>query len=49
MTTLRTVRDTGAPGSGAAAAAERIASRIVGRERELELALATVAAGRDLL
>ncbi|MBD0735823.1 AAA family ATPase [Streptomyces sp. CBMA29] len=48
MTTLRTVRDAGA-GSGVAAAGERIASRIVGRERELELALATVGAGRDLV
>jgi MoxR-like ATPase len=49
MTTLGTVRDTETTGSGVAAARERIASRIVGRERELELALATVAAGRDLV
>lgn len=32
-----------------AAARERIAARIVGRERELELTLAAVAAGRDIL
>ena len=32
-----------------AANRERIATRVIGRERELELALATVAAGRDLL
>jgi MoxR-like ATPase len=33
----------------AAAARRRIAARIVGRERELELALAAVAAGRDVV
>ncbi|WP_448811361.1 AAA family ATPase [Agromyces bauzanensis] len=37
-----------APGE-LAANRERIASRIVGRERELELTLAAVAAGRDIL
>ncbi|WP_449282817.1 AAA family ATPase [Leucobacter sp.] len=41
-----------APGGGAggpATAAERVRSRVIGRERELELALAAVSAGRDLL
>lgn len=35
--------------SGAAGARDRIQSRVVGRHRELELALAAVAAGRDLV
>jgi MoxR-like ATPase len=42
----------GPAGGGPAALAgarDRIAARIVGRERELELILAAVAAGRDLL
>ena len=32
-----------------AAAHDRVAARLVGRERELTLALAAVAAGRDLI
>lgn len=43
-----TTRADAAPGE-LAANRERIASRIVGRERELELTLAAVAAGRDIL
>src|SRR5690606_1873902 len=40
---------TKADGATAAGARERIAAQLVGRERELELALAAVAAGRDLV
>jgi MoxR-like ATPase len=43
-----TTRADAAPGE-LAANRERIAARIVGRERELELTLAAVAAGRDIL
>ncbi|GGJ68185.1 AAA family ATPase [Streptomyces brasiliensis] len=49
MTTPRTLRDTLATLSGVTATRARIASHLVGRERELELALAAVAAGRDLV
>lgn len=41
--------DTASPLATVDSAYERIATRVVGRERELELALAAVAAGRDLL
>lgn len=41
--------DTATPLATVDSAYERIATRVVGRERELELALAAVAAGRDLL
>ncbi len=37
------------PQDGVTAVRRRVLSRVVGRERELELALATVAAGRDLV
>jgi MoxR-like ATPase len=55
----RAAHDNGVVGSGSATARagaerlaatqERIARRVVGRERELELVLAAVAAGRDIL
>jgi len=41
--------DTQGPADGVGAVRDRVLSRVVGRERELELALATVAAGRDLV
>ncbi|WP_078863713.1 MULTISPECIES: AAA family ATPase [unclassified Streptomyces] len=49
ITTQRTARETSTATAGVLATRERIASRLVGRERELELALAAVAAGRDLV
>ncbi|MFI7272736.1 AAA family ATPase [Streptomyces sp. NPDC049879] len=49
MSTPGRQRDTSAGGPGVGAARQRIAARLVGRGRELELALAAVAAGRDLV
>jgi hypothetical protein len=47
MTTLRAVLDAGTAGSAITAAGKRIASHLVGRERELRLTLAAAAGGRD--
>lgn len=49
MTTLRAVLDAGTTGSAVTAAGKRIASHLVGRERELRLTLAAVATRRDIV
>jgi MoxR-like ATPase len=49
MTRLRAVRDAGTTGSAVSGAGKRIASDLAGRERELRLTLAAVAAGRDII
>jgi len=49
LTTLDAGTDDSGAGRDIGATRDRIATRIVGRERELELTLAAVAAGRDML
>src|SRR4051794_24679594 len=45
----RAPRTTGAPGPSAAARRDEIAREVVGRRRELDLVLAAVTAGRDIM